>query len=163
MIAWISKNHELCQFRHLLPLRRVDTGGRTGECLPACLLSAAIETAVDETVPAGPGQAPVSRGRPAGFPCELGAYRLIGFLGRGGMGTVYEAEHIASGRRVALKMLEQELDSPELRRRFLREGAGSLRGVNHPNSLYVFGSEQIEGIPVITMEIAGGGTLQEWS
>ena len=76
------------------------------------------------------------------------------------MGTVYEAEHLASGRRVALKMLEQELDSPELRRRFLREGRLAAR-VNHPNSLYVFGSEQIEGIPVITMEIAGGGTLKD--
>jgi eukaryotic-like serine/threonine-protein kinase len=76
------------------------------------------------------------------------------------MGTVYEAEHVASGRRVALKMLEQELDSPELRQRFLREGRLAAR-VNHPNSLYVFGSEQIEGIPVITMEIAGGGTLKD--
>jgi uncharacterized RDD family membrane protein YckC len=76
------------------------------------------------------------------------------------MGTVYEAEHLASGRRVALKMLDQELDSPELRQRFLREGRLAAR-VNHPNSLYVFGSEEIEGVPVITMEIAGGGTLQD--
>jgi len=127
---------------------------------PACLLSAAIDAAVDETVPVTAGQAPGSRCRPAEFPCKLGPYRLLGFLGRGGMGTVYEAEHLASGRRVALKMLEQELDSPELRRRFLREGRLAAR-VNHPNSLYVFGSEQIEGIPVITMEIAGGGTLKD--
>ena len=134
--------------------------GAQEKICPACLLSAAIETVVDETVPASPGQAPSARGRPAEFPCELGAYRLLGFLGRGGMGTVYEAEHVISGRRVALKMLDQELDSPELRRRFLREGRLAAR-VNHPNSLYVFGSEQIEGIPVITMEIAGGGTLKD--
>ena len=38
------------------------------------------------------------------------------------MGTVYEAEHIATGRRVALKMLEQQLDSQGMRQRFLREG-----------------------------------------
>ncbi len=137
----------------------IPAGAREKVC-PACLLSAAIDTAVDETVPVTPGPAPSARGRPAGFPCELGVYRLLGFLGQGGMGTVYEAEHVVSGRRVALKMLDQELDSPELRRRFLREGRLAAR-VNHPNSLYVFGSEQIEGIPVITMEIAGGGTLKD--
>ncbi|MHC4657259.1 MAG: protein kinase domain-containing protein [Planctomycetota bacterium] len=81
-------------------------------------------------------------------------------LGRGGMGTVYEAEQIATGRRVALKMLGQQLDSPEMRKRFLREGRLAA-GVNHPNSLYIFGSEEIEGLPVITMEIAGAGTLKD--
>jgi uncharacterized RDD family membrane protein YckC len=97
---------------------------------------------------------------PSEFPCEFGGYRLLGLLGRGGMGTVYEAEQLATGRRVALKMLGQQLDSPEMRQRFLREGRLAA-GVNHPNSLYVFGSEEIEGLPVITMEIAGSGTLKD--
>lgn len=137
----------------------IPAGTRETLC-PACLLSAALDTVADETVPLTPGQAPVSRARPDTFPCEFGGYRLLGFLGQGGMGTVYEAEQIASGRRVALKMLDQEIDSPELRRRFLREGRLAAR-VNHPNSLYVFGSEEIDGVPVIVMEIAGGGTLQD--
>jgi uncharacterized RDD family membrane protein YckC len=47
-----------------------------------------------------------------------------------------------------------------MRQRFLREGRLAAR-VNHPNSLYIFGSEEIEGLPVITMEIAGGGTLKD--
>jgi len=94
------------------------------------------------------------------FPCEFGAYRLLGLLGRGGMGTVYEAEQLSTGRRVALKMLGQQLDSPDMRQRFLREGRLAA-GVNHPNSLYIFGSEEIEGLPVITMEIAGSGTLKD--
>jgi len=76
------------------------------------------------------------------------------------MGLVYEAEHMPTGRRVALKVLVQQLDTPELRQRFLREGRLAA-GVRHPNSLYVFGSEEIEGTPVITMEIAGGGTLKD--
>ncbi|MHC4074566.1 MAG: protein kinase domain-containing protein, partial [Planctomycetota bacterium] len=54
----------------------------------------------------------------------------------------------------------QQLDSPDMRQRFLREGRLAA-GVNHPNSLYIFGSEEIEGLPVITMEIAGGGTLKD--
>jgi len=96
----------------------------------------------------------------AEFPCEFGGYRLVGLLGRGGMGAVYEAEQVATDRRVALKMLGQQLDSPDMRQRFLREGRLAA-GVNHPNSLYVFGSEEIEGIPLITMEIAGSGTLKD--
>jgi uncharacterized RDD family membrane protein YckC len=102
----------------------------------------------------------LSRHRPSKFPSEFGGYRLLGLLGRGGMGTVYEAEQTATGRRVALKMLEQQFDSPDMRQRFLREGRLAA-GVSHPNSLYIFGSEEVEGVPVITMEIAGGGTLKD--
>lgn len=126
----------------------------TEKLCPACLMSGALETA------------PMARGEslslygPSEFPCAFGGYRLLGLLGRGGMGTVYEAQQIATGRRVALKMLGQQLDSPDMRQRFLREGRLAA-GVNHPNSLYIFGSEEIEGLPVITMEIAGGGTLKD--
>ncbi len=76
------------------------------------------------------------------------------------MGAVFEAEQVATGRRVALKMLGQELDSPDMRERFLREGRFAA-GINHPNSLYVFGTEEIGSRPVITMEIAGSGTLDD--
>jgi len=133
----------------------------TDRLCPACLMSGALESPADgaETVPMTPGESFAQHG-PAAFPCEFGGYRLLGFLGRGGMGTVYEAEHLATSRRVALKMLGQQLDSPEMRRRFLREGRLAA-GVNHPNSLYIFGSEEIEGLPVITMEIASGGTLKD--
>ncbi|QDV44562.1 Serine/threonine-protein kinase PknB [Stieleria neptunia] len=96
----------------------------------------------------------------AAAPHEFGGYCLIKVLGKGGMGVVYEAEQIATGRRVALKMLGTQLDSPEVRARFLREGRLAA-GVSHPNSVYVFGTEEIEGLPVITMEIVGGGTLQD--
>lgn len=162
---------------------------RTAEGLcPACLMSVALESAGDEAAtvpipqagasheeitPDAPTRFPAeelassmeSRHTPAGeepstFPRRFGNYRLLGFLGKGGMGSVYEAEHLETGRRVALKMLGKEIDSPDMRQRFLREGRLAA-GVNHPNSLYVFGSEEIEGTPVITMEIAGSGTLQD--
>jgi uncharacterized RDD family membrane protein YckC len=112
-----------------------------------------------QTISISPGESLAHYG-PSEFPCEFGGYRLLRLLGRGGMGAVYEAEQLATGRRVALKMLVQKLDSPDLRKRFLREGRLAA-GVNHPNSLYVFGSEEIEGIPVIIMEIAGSGTLTD--
>jgi uncharacterized RDD family membrane protein YckC len=122
-------------------------------------MSGALKPQPDETVSVVPGQSPARR-EPTEFPCQFGGYRLRGLLGRGGMGTVYDAEHIATGRRVALKMLAHGLDSPEMRQRFLREGRLAA-GVSHPKSLYVFGSEEIEGVPVITMEIAGSGTLKD--
>ena len=126
---------------------------------PACLMSGALAARGDETVPVAPvrSSAPIE---PTDFPHPFGGYRLLGLLGRGGMGSVYDAEEIATSRRVALKMLGHGLDSPEMRRRFLREGRLAA-GVSHPNSLYVFGSEEIDGIPVITMEIAGSGTLKD--
>jgi len=133
----------------------------TEKLCPACLLSGALDASGGRTrtISMGPEGALPFEG-PAEFPCEFGAYRLVGLLGRGGMGTVYEAEERATGRRLALKMLGRQLDSPEMRQRFLREGRLAAR-VNHPNSLYIFGSEEIEGQPVITMEVAGGGTLKD--
>ncbi|MCP5111609.1 MAG: protein kinase, partial [bacterium] len=133
----------------------------TEKLCPACLMSGALEppAGLTETVTMPPG-GPLSLHGPSEFPCEFGGYRLLGLLGRGGMGTVYEAEQLTTGRRLALKMLSEQLDSPEMRQRFLREGRLAAR-VNHPNSLYIFGSEEIEGLPVITMEIAGGGTLKD--
>lgn len=94
------------------------------------------------------------------LPLELGGYRLEARLGHGGMGAVFEAEQLATGRRLALKMLAARLDSPEMRERFLLEGRLAAR-VHHPNCLFVFGSEQIDGFPVIAMEIATGGTLED--
>jgi len=136
-------------------------GDSTDHLCPACLMSGALKPSDSETgTPAPAQEEATSRYERLQFPREFGGYRLLGLLGRGGMGTVYEAEELATGRRVALKMLEQELDSPDLRQRFLREGRLAA-GVNHPNSLYVFGSEEIEGLPVITMEIAGSGTLKD--
>jgi uncharacterized RDD family membrane protein YckC len=133
----------------------------TEKLCPACLLSGALEPpgAKADTITHASGESQSGSGL-SEFPAEFGGYRLLGLLGRGGMGTVYEAEQTATGRRVALKMLEQHLDSQEMRQRFLREGRLAA-GVNHPNSLYIFGSEEIDGIPVITMEIAGSGTLKD--
>jgi hypothetical protein len=94
------------------------------------------------------------------FPFEFGHYEVVRLLGRGGMGAVYEANDRTTGRRVALKVLGHSLDSSETRTRFLREGLLAA-SVNHPHCVYVFGTEEIEGTPVISMELVGGGTLQE--
>ncbi|WP_449067697.1 protein kinase domain-containing protein [Prosthecobacter sp.] len=116
----------------------------------ACLLSAGAAT--QPVQPAGAGV--------AALPCTLGDYRLLRKLGAGGMGIVYEADHIPTGRRLALKVLSQSLDNEEQRQRFLREGRLAAT-IDHPNSVYVFGTEEIDGLPVIAMELAAGGTLRD--
>ena len=75
-------------------------------------------------------------------PFEFGGYRILRLLGKGGMGAVYEAEDLASGRRVALKVLGHSLDSADSRKRFIREGRLAA-SINHPNSVYVYGTEEI--------------------
>ena len=51
-----------------------------------------------------------------------GPYRIGRLLGRGGMGEVYEAESLETGRRLALKLLRNRLEKADDRVRFLREG-----------------------------------------
>ena len=91
---------------------------------------------------------------------RLGHYQIQRFLGRGGMGEVWEAEDLDTGRHVALKVLPQSLGSAAQQARFLREGRLAAR-VTHANVVYVFGAEEVEGVPVIAMELAYGGTLKD--
>jgi uncharacterized RDD family membrane protein YckC len=137
-------------------------GNTPPDLCPKCLLKLAMETQA-ATSPAGTvmvsGAEAMSRGLPQ--PGEqFGHYTIIRALGAGGMGAVYEAEDLESGRRVALKVLSHRLDSPDSRERFFREGRLAA-SINHPNSVYIFGTEEVGGTPVITMELVSGGTLQD--
>jgi uncharacterized RDD family membrane protein YckC len=76
------------------------------------------------------------------------------------MGEVYEAESLETGRRLALKLLRSRLEKADDRARFLREGQLAA-SISHPHTVYIFGSEEIEGMPVISMELLPGGTLKE--
>jgi eukaryotic-like serine/threonine-protein kinase len=89
-----------------------------------------------------------------------GPYRINRLLGRGGMGEVYEAEHTETGRRIALKVLRGRLQNADDRARFLREGQLAA-SISHPHTVYIFGSEEIFGMPVISMELLPGGTLKD--
>jgi serine/threonine protein kinase len=90
---------------------------------------------------------------------QFGPYRVERLLGRGGMGELYEAVD-ETGRRLALKVLTHGIDDAQDRARFLREGrlAGSI---SHPHTVYVYGTDEIEGVPVIAMELATGGSLKD--
>ena len=91
---------------------------------------------------------------------RFGPYRIDRFLGCGGMGEVYEVEHLEQERRLALKVLHHGLRRSDDRARFLSEGQLAA-AITHPNSVYVFGAHEIVGIPVIAMELLPGETLRD--
>ncbi|HEX9189136.1 MAG TPA: protein kinase, partial [Vicinamibacteria bacterium] len=110
----------------------------------------------DEAAPSG------ERGGVPELPsgAAVGPYRVVGLLGRGGMGAVYEAEDPKLGRHVALKVLPPELDTEERRRRFENE-ARTLAALNHPGIVHVYSIEESGGVRFIAMERVLGRTLAE--
>lgn len=90
---------------------------------------------------------------------RVGPYVLIRELGRGGMSTVYEARHAELGKRVALKMLAQDIaHNPVARERFAREGRAAVR-IRHPNVVDVTDVGVCEGAPYLVLELVEGTTL----
>ncbi len=93
---------------------------------------------------------------------ELGHYRVVRRLGAGGMGTVYQAEQLRIGARVALKVLHPHLgQDAALRARFYAE-AKTVNVVGHPNIVRIFDiSEAPGGIHYFVMEYLEGQPLSQ--
>ncbi len=90
---------------------------------------------------------------------ELGDYRIVREIGRGGMGVVYEAEQVSLGRRVALKVLPAGVlaDSRQVRR-FEREARSAAR-LHHTHIVPVFGVGEHEGTHFYVMQLIEGQGL----
>ncbi|HSR69882.1 MAG TPA: serine/threonine-protein kinase [Acidobacteriota bacterium] len=88
-----------------------------------------------------------------------GRYRIVGLLGKGGMGEVYRAEDLTLDQEVALKFLPRELASDQRRMgRFLDE-VKVARRVSHPNVCRVHDVGEAEGRHFISMEYIDGEDL----
>jgi serine/threonine-protein kinase len=94
------------------------------------------------------------------FP-KVPGFRLLKLLGRGGMGSVYLADDLSLGRKVAVKLLAQRYQgSNEARDRFLRE-ARALAGIDHPNVLRIHSLGETEGVAYIVTEYVEGESLAQ--
>jgi len=105
---------------HCLECNALLSPGETQGLCARCLLKMGLASQFGETSVADAATRKFVP--PPMFPFDFGNYRMLRLLGRGGMGAVYEADDLATGRRVALKVLGHSLDSAETRKRFLREG-----------------------------------------
>jgi serine/threonine-protein kinase len=130
-------------------------------------------TAVDPDGPAvarGPDPGPLTwawgdggegdRGAPRLDRVQVPNYRILGELGRGGMGVVYKAEHTVLNRVVALKViLAGPHAGPEEQARFLTE-AQAVAKLQSPHIVQIFDIGETDGLPYFSLEYVDGGSLE---
>jgi serine/threonine-protein kinase len=87
-------------------------------------------------------------------------YEVEGVLGRGGMGVVYRARHLALKRTVALKMHAGGHPHPAERARFRAEAEAVAR-LAHPNVVQIHEVGEADGRPFLALEYVAGGSLAE--
>ena len=110
------------------------------------------------------GAAPLEIESATGSQLRIGPYRTIAAIGRGGMGAVYRAERVDGefDQEVALKLLHRDMDTPELRARFLHERQ-LLAGLSHPHIAGLLdGGVTDEGRPFFVMELVEGRPITQY-
>ncbi len=136
-----------------LSLRReveelLSANDKTSPFMEAQAYQAATDPLVAEKPQLQPGQ-------------TFAAYRIMSFVNRGGMGEVYLAHDPRLSRKVALKILTQEVAADKARMwRFVRE-AKAAASINHPNIAHVYEVGQHEAHHFIAMEFIDGQTLRQ--
>ena len=99
--------------------------------------------------------------RAANAPRQVGRYRIINRIGRGGMASVYKAHDPSIDRALAIKFLHSEYcEQEEYRGRFLRE-ARAAGNLSHPNIVTVHDVGEIDNRPYMAMELIEGEPLNE--
>jgi serine/threonine-protein kinase len=91
----------------------------------------------------------------------VGPYKIIQYLGQGGMATIYRAQQVTLDRDVALKVIHPALkDDQSFLFRFKRE-ASIVAKLNHPNIVPVYDFGEFEGVSYIVMRYIEGQTLKD--
>jgi tetratricopeptide (TPR) repeat protein/predicted Ser/Thr protein kinase len=117
------------------------------------------------TRPSPLGRASVPQVQTPGVPPQLNGhprYRVLKVLGEGGMGTVYLAEQVRMGRKVALKVIHPHLlHRDSALPRFLHEVRAAAR-LSHPNIVQAFDADEAGGMHFFVMEYVKGMTLAKY-
>lgn len=92
---------------------------------------------------------------------QLGPYRLLRRLGRGGMGMVFEAESLETGELAAVKMLDHGLAQEEGFRERFRTEIETLRKLNHPGIVRLLGFGEQDEQFFYVMELVPGASLEQ--
>jgi len=136
----------------------------TGSFLEEPALEVAAKALAMSAVAGATGSTGANDARP--LPAAIGRYRIIGLLGEGGMGTVYEAEQEQPRRRVALKIIKPGLAVGERLWRFEQE-AQALGRLQHPGIAQIYEASTADtGFgpqPYFAMELVRGLSLQEYA
>jgi serine/threonine-protein kinase len=85
-------------------------------------------------------------------------YRIERLLDRGGMGAVYEASHLWSGKRVAVKWMLPSLEHEGLAERFMHEARATAR-IDHPNVVDIYDVGRHDDSVYLVMELLHGESL----
>src|SRR5205085_9710300 len=91
---------------------------------------------------------------------SIGEYRIVDFIGAGGMGEVYRAVHSKIGRVAAVKVLTQGTQGAGFVERFFNE-ARIQASLQHPNVATLYDFCEVGGQPCIIMEYVDGQTIAE--
>lgn len=126
---------------------------------PRCLMAGAFQSILNpnRTSPyAGSFEPPTPEEVQEFFP----HLEILGLIGHGGMGAVYQARQPNLDRIVALKLIRPREDNPMFAERFVRE-AKAMAKLTHPNIVTIFESGEAGGSLYLIMEYIDGVTLRE--
>ncbi len=91
---------------------------------------------------------------------QVTGFRILGELGKGGMGVVYRAEQVSLHREVALKVLDRRrTDDAQFVAKFIAEARAAAK-LSHPNVVHVFDVDNDNGTYYYAMEIMHQGSLE---
>ncbi|HTR97603.1 MAG TPA: serine/threonine-protein kinase [Candidatus Acidoferrales bacterium] len=113
----------------------------------------------DATIASGPRVGP----DPGALPEAIGRYRIVGRLGQGGMGVVFEAEQDHPRRRVALKVIRSGSFVDEQRVRMFQREVETLALLKHPNIGAIYDAGRTDaGEHFFAMELVRGHSLDDY-